>query len=253
LKRILLQAVAAAASPPAFLPTNIAGLQVWYRADVGVTISSGVKVSKWADQSGIGDANRTVIQTAAARQPTLNASDASYNNQKTISFASASSQMLYATGSWSPSVAMPYTIFVVGNGDGTANYRNFIGLLATNVYGLLDQNNFFAGFYDMADPAGDNMSSTTAVSAAARVFVMEYVATLGTSTLRISQTTPQSTSTLFNSSSLTSLQVGGRSSTFGTFDGKIAEIIVYNSILSAADLASVQTYLGARYGITIGP
>lgn len=38
-------------APPPFLPTNLTGLQIWSRADFGIT-QSGSLISAWADQSG---------------------------------------------------------------------------------------------------------------------------------------------------------------------------------------------------------
>ena len=44
---------------PAFLPTNINGVQLWLRADKGYAAGT------WADQSGTGDANKNATQATA--------------------------------------------------------------------------------------------------------------------------------------------------------------------------------------------
>lgn len=36
-------------------------------------------------------------------------------------------------------------------------------------------------------------------------------------------------------------------------NGPLAEVIVYDHALPAADIATVMKYLGTRYGITVGP
>jgi hypothetical protein len=101
---------------PFFSPTLISGCALWLRADLGTSISTGV--SAWADQSGVGDANRNYEQSTGSAQPTLNAHDAAYNGQATLSFLPSSSQCLLATGAFSPTVPSPFTVFIVGNDDG---------------------------------------------------------------------------------------------------------------------------------------
>ena len=61
------------------LPSVSNALQLWLRADLGTTIATGV--SQWNDQSQIGDSNRNVVQATGGQQPTLNSSDATYNNR----------------------------------------------------------------------------------------------------------------------------------------------------------------------------
>jgi len=48
-----------------FVPTSIPGCQLWLRADLGITISTGV--SRWADQSGNGN---HALQATSGQQPT---------------------------------------------------------------------------------------------------------------------------------------------------------------------------------------
>jgi len=38
-----------------FIPTNISGCILWLRSDLGITMDGSNRVSKWADQSGIGN------------------------------------------------------------------------------------------------------------------------------------------------------------------------------------------------------
>jgi hypothetical protein len=63
-------------------PRSYAGLAAWFRADLGVSIATGI--SQWLDQSGAGDASRHLAQASGPAQPTLVASDAAYNNQSTV-------------------------------------------------------------------------------------------------------------------------------------------------------------------------
>ena len=94
-----------------------ANLLFWVYAGAGITIATGV--SGWADQSTTGDANKNLAQATAGKQPTFNASAAAYNNQPTLGLASASSQDL-VSGAWATLLALPETLYVVGNADGTS-------------------------------------------------------------------------------------------------------------------------------------
>ena len=52
-------------SSPPFVPTNLPGLALWLRADLGITLDDG-NVSGWADQSGNGN---SFTQLTTAFQP----------------------------------------------------------------------------------------------------------------------------------------------------------------------------------------
>jgi len=47
--------------------------------------------------------------------------------------------------------------------------------------------------------------------------------------------------------------VGANVSGLVPLNGKIAELIAYNRILAANEMALVFAYLSTRYGITVGP
>src|ERR1700722_7818186 len=92
---------------PSFLPTNIAGLQLWLRSDKGVSLSGG-SVSAWADQSGTGDSNKNLIGAGGSASPTYNSSDSSYNNYPSINFTATSSQYMNSVGTWTSPIAQPF-------------------------------------------------------------------------------------------------------------------------------------------------
>src|SRR5437868_2555791 len=64
---LLLAATMPLSSPAQTLPVNT-GLQLWLKSDAGVTTNSTGLVTKWADQSGIGN---DAIQSDSTKAPSL--------------------------------------------------------------------------------------------------------------------------------------------------------------------------------------
>lgn len=230
-----------------FLPTQIAGLQAWYRADLGITIGTGV--SAWADQSGNGDANRNLTQATGANQPTRNAADASYGGKPTLSFNGTTMSM--ASGAWS--VAPPETaatVFIVGNNDNGAVQEVFLDSISAARYVI-----------DNASTAGDlRYLLTSGVIATGlslnnpSVMWFKILAGSVASAAYVNALTAKVTGSPGGASGATGITIGaafGGASAF--LNGKIAELIIYNSDIGSSGQAIVANYLGARYGIAIGP
>jgi|GEM_PF-3453669 len=229
----------------AFAPTSVAAIKLWLRADLGVTIATGV--SQWNDQSGTGDANKNVAQATGSKQPTRNTSDAAYNNQTTLSFATASSQEL-VSGTWAASLAEPETIFFVGHQIASASPYVFTDDALTTNLRLMDNN---GGGQVLRAYAGASLNS--AVSCAAP-FVSAVEFNGATSKIYMSAITATvSGSTGVAPANRAGLRLGVQGGGGGQYlNGKIAEVIIYGSVLSLSDRTAVTNYLGTRYGITIG-
>jgi len=71
----------AAAAPPAFSPTDIAGIVAWWDAQQGIT-ATGTDIEVWADQSG----NGFYANANTGREPTLTSNIAAINNLSAVSF-----------------------------------------------------------------------------------------------------------------------------------------------------------------------
>jgi hypothetical protein len=99
------------AAPPPVTPLTIFGaasVLQWCRADLGVTVATGVSV--WADQSGNG---KDYLQATAANQPTLTAADATLNNLPTIGFDGVNDTMLAATLNFGLVAAAPICCLMI--------------------------------------------------------------------------------------------------------------------------------------------
>lgn len=208
----------------------------WYRGDLGISLNSGA-VSAWADQSGN---SATLSQGSASLQPlyVLNG----LNGQPTLRFDGVN-DLLVAAG---VTPAQPIHIFLVmkmvtlqttasghtvvfsGSNAGTAtlyvdstpqsriNYASFI------TYAGAIANGVFARVECLANGATSSIveNDTTRVSGNAGANPMAYL-------------------------SLGDLGVGTQASNV-----EIAEVVVYNTVLTAGELARLRNYFKGRYGIS---
>jgi hypothetical protein len=220
-----------------FLPTQLAGCVLWLRADLGITLNSG-NVSAWADQSGSG---HSVSQGTGSAQPTYVTIDAAYGNKATLSFASASSQVLQSA-SWT--LSQPCTQIVVGNVTSSAAAQGFVDFQSAGTeQTMYNPTGGGGGMF-----AGVNLSAGAVTSPS--VLAGTFNGASSNLYLNNSQTAAASGSAGTNNGQggidVGSLG-GGAPSAF--LNGKIAEMIMYNRNLGAAELKSVFAYLGSRYGI----
>jgi hypothetical protein len=219
-------------------PAMIGGQVLWLRADIGTVIATGV--SQWNDQSGQGN---NVSQVTGSKQPTRNIIDPVYNNQSTLSFASASSQYL-VSGTWgsSPSVT---TIIIVGEMDGNTQY--FIdGITSSNRNAI---------FFDASKNFSSYQGTTTLAFGAPtpgspHVWATQFTGTAANAMFQDNSQTPVITGNS-GTNLLTGTIIGSYYGPGDYLQGKIAEVIIYNSVLSPSQMSTVFHYLGARYGITV--
>jgi hypothetical protein len=235
------------APAPAFLPTSLASLALWLRADAANVTLNGGDVSAWADQSGTGDANKNFLQGTAANQPLYVAADASYNNQPTISFSDVAPDYLQNAGAWAAPVASGWTVYFVGNAGSVASTRDVFDL-ATGDFLLLRQR---------TTSNVELMSATlgTSILAAGTITAPSVVALVGngaSSAIYLNSLTAFATGNL-GAQSITRGTIGCSAAIGGAMGGKAAEMIVYSTVHDAATRARVMSYLSTRYAITVSP
>lgn len=234
------------ARPPKywFSPPSIPGLVAWYRADMGVTIGTGVV--GWADQSGTGDANKNLGQGNPPLQPAFNASDANYNGKPTLGFATISSNYM-ASSVWSLSLPQPYSAFVVGNGDGAAANEYFTDGV------VLDSGDMLATNTTNSKPAlyAGTLLSGGVSTGAPMVMGADFN---GASSAMYQNAVTAAATGNAGTSNRTGLIIGCAANVSGGFlNGRIAEIVIYSSVISAAQRSQLFSYFGFRYAISIGP
>ena len=224
----------------AFTPKAIAGLQLWLRADLGITLNVAA-VSAWADQSGVGDANRNAVQATGALQPAFTASNASYNNKPTVT---ASGSQLLQTGTWLAGIAPPITAYVVGHTTSNAGQDGMLGgTVAFLVQDLLGA----------AQIVGESSNVQAASGTLNTPSISYYIADGASSAIGRNAKTAIKTGTVGAGFTDTKFSIGN----FGggganAMNGPMAEAIIYTGHHSAGQIAQVMAYLGARYNIAIG-
>ena len=226
---------------PTYAPWNQPGCVLALRADLGIT-PNGSTVSAWADQSGNGN---SVAQATPGKQPTYNASGGP-NGTPYLNFVNANAQVL--AGATNPVASTTnVTIYIVlqlsspttnatayniGNSIGasylhSANARDFVAI------GLVDQqdttNVATSSFEKWTLTYGAGPSATLRVNGVAH-------------TLSPNNTSP--------AAAAAAQYVGaGSNGTTSYLQGNIAEIIVFNGVHAAAQIAQNESYLFARYGL----
>ena len=204
----------------------------WLRADLGVTSSAGF-VSAWADQSGHGND----VAQAGSNKPTLNTSDALYNNQATISFSNALSQYLKSTAYV---LAQPLTIIVVGENDGTS----------VNLAGFVDSTGGALALYSTLTNGYAGMSSSAAVNSTTAVTSKSVIAAVysgASSKLYVNSSASAVASGSAGTNGISTYTVGGAGVNANPLTGKIAELRVFKGAMSSAAIGAVFSELSTRY------
>jgi len=239
-----------------FSPSDLNPL-LWLDAGVGVTETAGA-TSAWANQgSGATDAT----QGTALNQPTYNASGFGANSKPYLDFDGTNSYL--TLGSVDYSKLTQHSVFSVFEADSVSGGRTIISdnnnANSAPTYGL-----------SQAIPGDSTIENTYGDEGLATFRVVRSTETVTTATEYILNHTYASGDTLtsirLNGVGLTESSIAGTGTTIaGTkynmsigrrgdfnnfyFDGKIAEILIFNSVLSTDDIASMETYLSSKYGI----
>lgn len=243
----------------AFAPTDIAGLAMWLKSDVGVFQSSGGSaaildgdvVGEWQDQSGNG---RHVTQATTANKPTLRLSQLNglpalqLDGGDFLTRASVSLSSLVATNAATIFAVLYQTDSDAQNallGIYAPSLANSFNILATyeNVvyFDLGDANS--GGRISVAQPSGwDNAYHTlelyrSGTSGVIRSDGVDLLSSSGfTDTLDVTQ--------------VGTLYIGGAAVAVVLHTGYFVELIIYNRALTTDERTSVRGYLSTRTGLS---
>jgi hypothetical protein len=226
-------------TPPP-IPMQITGLKVWLDPTVGVlkTISGSVAaadgetVERWEDQSGQGN---HVDQATSGSRPVYHTNIV--NSLPAVQFDGSTPTHLKNTGL---SLTQPNTIFAVAYSNSIANSRwitdgtgaarnilghhtqkwiaystSFLGNTAASTMTWVYLTGLFNGASSKMRASGAESTGNPGVTALTDLFVgAEQGLTPGVS-----------------------------------WQGYIAELLIYNSALSATDITTIETYLATKYGL----
>jgi len=229
------------------VPTS--GLTCWYKADNGAILSSG-SVTSWIDVSGSGS---TASQTMSSAQPTYNSS--AINGLPAVVFNGSSDYFNMPAGF--SNFASGVSIFVVANPTASSPYYN-------NIFDFANTSNYGVSALSLVQPTGttltfelfDSGGNVTSVASSSAVTIGSYklfevtqdgtaTGTMYTNAVQIAQNTAMSsTSSLNPNYNFLASQVGG----VNFFTGDIAEVLIYNRLLTNSQRLGVEQYLVGRYG-----
>lgn len=221
-------------SAAAFSPTDISGLKGWYKADA-LSYNDGDSVTTWTDSSGNG---YDLTQTTSAK-PKFKTNI--INGKPVVRFIESQGYDIY--NGTNPSISQPYTMLVVGThnvtGSNLAITDGGDGITRSHcIYVVGNYPYMFAGSVQQ----GVNTFSDD-------VFYTWMCNFNGASSALYRNGADQSLSGNPGASGLTGLTLGSnvRAGGGSYWGGDIAEVLIYDSTLSAPNRALVDSYLQTKY------
>jgi len=222
--------VASSGSGTPFSPTDLTNLSLWLKADAGITLS-GSNVTAWADQSGNGN------NATATDAPTLT----TVSGKTFVDFAGG-----YFTGN--ELITSPYaTIMCVARFSSTRDIEMIFEQEGDNGENLL----FYRGF-DL--DSGYRIYNGTDLSASSltndnQTYLFGVTVDNDTGTLYLNSTTDGSGYCGENPPSGLYYLGFWRGNLLTTTELQMAEIVVYNRVLTNTERQQVEAYLNTKYAI----
>jgi len=211
-----------------FSPIEISNLALWLDAS-SLSLSNGASLSSWTDLSGN---NNHAVQGTPGDQPTFNLNVV--NSLPAVNFDGTSDHLAFTSINMQPA-----TIFVVGR----------YGIAVTAPYLGDDATTGFAGYSGTGSVFYLSTSaSLTVVSATPLTFSLYTVDVQASGTNSEIFEDAISAVTGDRNWGADVLQFVGRRNG-ERFDGDIAEIVVFSSVITGAQISQVTNYLQTKYGI----
>ncbi len=225
---------------------NTTNLILWLKADAGVTVN-GMAVSAWNDQSG---KNNHVIQGTPANQPDYQTN--ALNGRPVLTFGGLNDRLLGADDAAFDFNTGNLSWFIVAKPAETT--------LATTVFSTLGNNNLTTapgmagGFNALRQPYARYSGSAivTQTKSLATWVIIGTSRSGGSAYLYNNGQQVVGPITAAENVNGGAIVVGAaRPGGLDSFNGYIAEIIVFNKAVSTAERILIENYLSAKYGITL--
>lgn len=207
---------------------------LWLRADLGVTIATGV--SSWADQSGNGN---HFTQGTGSRQPTVDAN--TVGGQPSIRFTTAN-DLVGTAASYNPSAAASTTMVICRSltSTGSGAFED-----SGSTSGKLIQ----IGSTSCACwPVGASAAAPGGIASGLSLAEVIHSGSGANGLLfRVRNLTEYKTATTtaaFGNNATARFRIGY----YGNFNGYISEVIVVPRLLTSSEKISMSSYMNARYG-----
>jgi hypothetical protein len=239
-KGLIVKGSTSTGSSPATITTNLA---LWLKADAITGTSSGGSLATWLDSSAAGN---NATQATSGTQPTYITNQ--INGYPIVRFNGAQNMAI----SLAALVSSSYTIIVV-EARAASGTQYLLGSNSNTPYSVMNENIQFgyrAGTtFTLAQYSNDLNATISDYST--KTFNIDE-GTLDTSvghTIYQNGTSIASNSNVTPATVLNAPEIGGAAGG-GAFNGDIAEIIIYSTILTTAQRQNIEMYLGNKYGIT---
>ncbi|MGD1871795.1 MAG: DUF4347 domain-containing protein, partial [Mastigocoleus sp.] len=225
-------------------------LQLWLKADTGVTETGG-QVSEWNDQSGN---KNDVSQTNSNSQPTLNNTRNNINGQSVINF-DGNDDFLNSDRFPFTNTGSNASVFIVSKADN--NTQESVQITAS----LNDDSNRFLihapwdgnVYWDLGDISADGRLGVV-TDTSDQFYLWSFQSESG-----IGQNIFQNGTSIANDTNVSTFDPSGKGIRIGwdginsgaAYQGDIAEIIIYDQALTDSDRNQVESYLSLKYGTTL--
>lgn len=230
----------------AFVPSTITGLKLWLKADAGTFTDSAMTipatsdadpVGGWQDQSGNG---KHVVQATSTKRGTLKTGANGQNNRAVVRGDGVDDTLISA--SLPSALTDNYTLFIASKGrnNGILSYQFLNGAESGWGYAIQTGTPTRNAIY----PASATLVDGAYVQGTFEIATLKRAS--GTSTLGVNGASQSLTnSTAAPTTPITSASVMSRTSQYADCD--IAEILLYDAALTAAQITQVETYLNTRW------
>ena len=218
--------------PTGSSPDTIATLKAWWKSD-SLALSDGASVSAWSDSSNNG---WTASQGTGANQPVFKTN---IINGRSILRFDGSNDTLSTSDL---GLSQPDTVLLVGKQTSKSTPGRFLDavinrqLLGLSTSGFFDCYAGSASLNDAVDHSGGFHILSMAFNGASSFGYVD-----GTQVVTGNP----------GSGGLGTTYLGSDSGS-GVLNGDLAELIIYNSLLSTTNRQNVERYLSTRYGVSIG-
>lgn len=225
-------------------PSGISGLQAWYAADTGVSCSGacsdGGGVSAWNDKSS--NANNLSVGTGTPVYHTsqINTKPAiTFDGFTYFNFATPINLQASTGG----------TIFLVFHSTDDTNKQHMVG-------GPI--NSFSYWLINSGKAHGADKTATAQLAVSTSVPGASWTTTWYQTNVTRNSTTiafrrsqaPDGTTSIANTISANETVIGhDADSNSARFVGQLAEVLIYNRVLTGGEITTVEAYLFGRYGI----
>lgn len=240
------------------VPPPPAGMQIWWEADVGnncggVACTNGASQDRWADQSGNGNnGTLTPVIVSACVASVYNTNQ--INGKPAVQFngTNGPNATCFAIGNSGTPIAWSgeVTEFIVVKQTGANSVLGVYGAAGGGSFQWYHAN---STKLQQADKTGATNIGIGSVAFDNNWHQLNttYKSSTGAWTFRVDRVNDNSGTNAQTITGGTFLTLG-TSPNFGgtgTLAGQVAEFILYNSVLSAANITTVETYLNSKYGL----